>query len=191
MEQAKGDMIMLQSVLRSALRFPALATIVLAAGFGSAGFVPAGAAEEWRTYHNARFGLVVDVPADFQPGMEPANGDGLSFFSPDGHGAITAYGGFWGVTQPDFGAYRSALVTGDRESGLDVTYQETGEDWFVYSGILGGDIVYQRVEIATGCSGDIALHVRLVYPREAKEAWDPVVARAAGSLAAGAGLECD
>src|SRR5581483_97745 len=53
---------------------------------------PAGA-QSWRTYTNARFGTIADVPRDWRAGREPANGDGLEFSSPDRQAVITVSGG--------------------------------------------------------------------------------------------------
>src|SRR5260370_40937678 len=50
-------------------------------------------AQPWRTYGNARFGTIAEVPRDWRAGHEPENGDGLDFTSPDAEATITVSGG--------------------------------------------------------------------------------------------------
>lgn len=46
----------------------------------------------WMRYTNERFGFSADVPAEWYRGCPPLNGDGLSFYSPDGLVSLTFYG---------------------------------------------------------------------------------------------------
>jgi len=46
----------------------------------------------WIRYTNERFGFSADVPAEWYCGCPPLNGDGLSFYSPDGLVSLTFYG---------------------------------------------------------------------------------------------------
>jgi hypothetical protein len=45
---------------------------------------PAAAADDWRTYHNDRYGTTIDYPSVFKPGTPPESDDGLAFTSADG-----------------------------------------------------------------------------------------------------------
>src|SRR3954453_12622693 len=54
---------------------------------------PARAAPGWPVYANPRYGTTLEVPADWRPGREPDNGDGLVFTSPDGAASIRVWGG--------------------------------------------------------------------------------------------------
>ena len=45
-------------------------------------------------YVNVRFGVSVDVPADWRAEAPSANGDGRGFVSPDGAARLLVYGGF-------------------------------------------------------------------------------------------------
>jgi hypothetical protein len=46
---------------------------------------PMGAlADDWRSYHNDRFGTTADVPAAWKMQPPPENDDGRIFVSPDG-----------------------------------------------------------------------------------------------------------
>ena len=65
--------------------------VALAIGLAIAAPASAG---EWRTYTNERFGTTADVPAGWRENPPPANGDGLSFTSPDGAATVAVYGGF-------------------------------------------------------------------------------------------------
>ena len=42
------------------------------------------AADDWRTYHNDRYGTTIEYPDIFKPGTPPDNNDGLEFKSEDG-----------------------------------------------------------------------------------------------------------
>jgi hypothetical protein len=44
---------------------------------------PVGA-DDWRTYHNERYGTTIEYPDYFRAGTPPANSDGLEFKSNDG-----------------------------------------------------------------------------------------------------------
>src|SRR6516225_11896677 len=41
-------------------------------------------ADDWRTYHNDRYGTTIDYPSLFKPGPPPEADDGLKFTSADG-----------------------------------------------------------------------------------------------------------
>lgn len=56
------------------------------------GACPAGAAEEYKTYANARFGYSVEYPDIFWSRFEPDNGDGIKLASANGHSGLAVWG---------------------------------------------------------------------------------------------------
>ena len=82
----------------------------------------------------------------------------------------------------DFDGYRTFALESARESGVEISYERRGPGWFVYSGIAGDTIVYERVEEA--CGGDTIVAIRFDYPKSAKRRWDPIVKHGAASLEA-------
>ncbi len=155
-----------------------LAGAALAALFGSAAM--AGAAD-WRHYVNPRFGVSADIPAaGFTADPPPQNGDGQRWTARSDGGTIAVYGANQ-VVADDFAGYRVFALAAARESGIAVTYERHGADWFVYSGLDGETIVYERVE--SGCAGTIVAAIRFDYPAAAKRRWDTIVKYGAASLA--------
>ena len=142
----------------------------------------------WQSYVNERFGAAADVPADYQAGEPPANGDGLTFTSPDGQASILIWGGLATVTDESFIDYTKRLVSYDRDDGWDVTYSAAKNDWFAFSGSKAERIFYEKVIKA--CNGEIANHVRLEYPSARKKEFDPILAHVANSLRSEKGWQC-
>src|SRR3954471_13483338 len=75
------------------MRSLALTLLAAAAAVLACDLAPAAAAPGWRVYANPRYGTTLEVPADWRPGREPDNGDGLVFTSPDGAASIRVWGG--------------------------------------------------------------------------------------------------
>ena len=59
-------------------------TILMVAAVTQGMAPPAALADDWRTYHNDRYGTTIDYPSAFKPGTPPGNDDGLAFASADG-----------------------------------------------------------------------------------------------------------
>jgi|HubBroStandDraft_4_1064222.scaffolds.fasta_scaffold230407_3 hypothetical protein len=59
-------------------------TILMVAAVTQGLAPPAALADDWRTYHNDRYGTTIDYPSVFKPGTPPGNDDGLAFASADG-----------------------------------------------------------------------------------------------------------
>lgn len=142
----------------------------------------------WQPYVNERFGAAADVPADYSAGDPPANGDGLTFTSPDGAATISIWGALATVTDESFADYATRLVSHDKDDGWDVSYSAGKSDWFAFSGSKGDRIFYEKVIKA--CNGEIANHVRLEYPVARKKEFDPIVAHVAKSLRSEKGWQC-
>ena len=141
-------------------------------------------AASWLIYNNARFGTIADVPArGFTAKPPSANGDGQSWVSDDGLGKILVFGDLV-VTAGTVAAYRQEVLGYARDDGIDIVYNAAKKNWFVYSGFLGKDIVYEKVVITPGCDPMIANHIYLRYPASQKKRYDPIVRHMASSLTA-------
>jgi len=143
--------------------------------------LPAGAAD-WRQYHNPRYGTVADVPASgFIASPASDNGDGQEWVSADGSGQILVFGDLI-VTADTIAAYRRETLGYARDDGVDIVYSAAKKNWFAYSGFLGGDIVYEKVVITSGCDPMIGNHVYFRYPATQKSRYDAIVGHIAASL---------
>ena len=162
----------------------------LAAGMLSLALLQSGAiaADDWQRYTNGRFGTSAEFPAHMLIAeAPPANGSGQSYASSDGLVRISIFGSFL-VLVDDFEAYRQDRLNLAKEGGVEVTYTAGENDWFVYSGLKDGDIVYFKAIPA--CGGEAASHVVLTYPQTQKETMDPVVVRVSKSLRSLPGSDC-
>jgi hypothetical protein len=142
----------------------------------------------WQTYVNERFGAAADIPAEYKQGEAPANDDGRTFTSPDGQAQILVWGALAAVNEESFADYAKRLVSHDKDDGWEIGYSAGKEDWYAFSGSRADRIFYEKVIRA--CDGQIANHVRLEYPKDAKAAFDPVVAHVAKSLRSDKGWQC-
>ncbi len=123
-----------------------LATLSLAI-FATAAVVdgwtrPIAVADDWRTYHNERYGTTIEYPVFFKPGTPPENGDGLAFKSPDS----AEFSVFASYNALDFDlAGLQDFIVKNIEAGEVITYRAHGDDWFVISGTKGTDrLFYER-----------------------------------------------
>lgn len=146
--------------------------------------------DAWTTYVNVRFGTAADVPASgFRANPPPANGDGRSWKSADGRGAIAVFGSFMAVADSVAG-YRQFMLTSAREGGVNVTYNTGRDNWFVYSGLKGGSIVYVKVVVTRPCGTYVANHIHLEYPADQQPYYGPIVKRMSASLRGSSGAPC-
>ncbi len=144
--------------------------------------VPAQAGQ-WLIYNNARYGTSADIPANgFSAEPSAQNGDGQTWVSADGRGRILVFGELV-VTSATLPAYRQQILSYARSDGVDIVYNVAKKNWFVYSGFIGNDIVYEKVLVARGCDPMLAHHVYLKYPISQKKRYDSIVRRVAASLA--------
>src|SRR5689334_10741214 len=124
-----------------------LATLTMAA-VGQLPTSHAALADDWRTYHNDRYGTTIDYPGFFKPGTPREADDGLKFASADGaeFSAFASYNalGF------DLAGFQD-FIKENLATGSVITYQAHGEDWFVISGTQGSDrIFYERHLLSHG-----------------------------------------
>jgi hypothetical protein len=141
-------------------------------------------AENWRAYHNARFGATAAVPADWTMNPPPENDDGRVFVSPDKRAQITISG--IRALEP----YRDAMAAQARPfDGETISYLKRGDRRVVASGAKGDEIFYRK-SILT-CHDTIWNNIYILYPKSDKAKYDKLVARVSASLRAGGGVECD
>ncbi|MCB9992930.1 MAG: hypothetical protein H6873_04645 [Hyphomicrobiaceae bacterium] len=109
-------------------------------------------AQQWTTYHNARYGVTADIPPEFAPsGPEAANSDGLIFRA--SNGLLTVYGAPLGGS---FEAFVEAQIEHDQTyGGWPVSGHTITPDWAEYWGGVGGGSLKVRIEAA--CNGKIAI----------------------------------
>jgi hypothetical protein len=146
---------------------------------------PAALVDDWRTYHNDRYGTTIDYPSVFKPGTPPGNDDGLAFARADG--AEFSVFASYNALDFDLTAFQDFIV---KNLGADavITYRAHGDDWFVISGTRGSDrIFYERHLLSHGkemTEGFVAS-----YPASLKQKYDPIVARMSKSFRAGTGFQ--
>jgi hypothetical protein len=144
----------------------------------------AAAAENWRTYHNDRYGTTIDYPDFFKAAPPPDSNDGRTFNSADGAKFLV----FASYNALDFDlAGFQAFTLKDLPADEVVTYQAHGDDWFVISGTRGGNVFYERHLLSHG--KEMTEGFVISYPASLKSTYDPVAARMAKSFRAGAGFQ--
>ena len=132
----------------------------------------------YRTYHNARFDYSISYPANvLTPQGESENGDGQKFLSKDGRAEMLVYGSNNSLDQTLLQVYESETSRTEHPNRR-VTYRVRRGDWFVVSGIEGGKIFYQKTFLRKG----VFKTFRLEYEEGAKQTFDPITSRIAGSF---------
>jgi serine/threonine-protein kinase len=136
-------------------------------------------AQAWTTYHNPRFGATADVPAGWQPGRPPDNGDGLVFTSPDGAAHLTISGSLnvWDMIEEAMEIYEIG------NAGETVTYTHRESKAVTVSGTKG-DLIFYAKHILS-CRDQVWNSIYLEYPVARKKEFDPLVVHIAHSLRPG------
>jgi serine/threonine-protein kinase len=155
----------------------ALVIIVSAAGPAVSG--------AWQTHVNERFGTTADVPADWQAGEPPANGDGLRFTSPDGSASVTVFGGLQTFDTID----ETVAIYETLEEGEAVTYRHRDDRGLVISGTVGDRIFYRRWILS--CGDAVWNGLSIEYPAAEKGAYDALVTHMSRSLRPGQGWQVE
>ena len=145
---------------------------------GSAAPQPAAVPSEpsYKHYVNRRYGFQVDYPADFIPGRQPANGDGLSFTSPDGQASLNVSAGHIFNTSLQK-AYTNDL---QRVQG-SLGYHTAGDTWYVITWSDARMIHYQKTFILGKTRDDM----RFSYPIQQKGSYENVVSALESSFKSG------
>ncbi len=141
-------------------------------------------ADQWRSYHNDRYGTAIDYPDQFKPEPPPDADDGRKF--KDAQGAEFAVYASYNALDFDLAKYQD-FVLKNLDPGQVVTYQAHDGNWFVISGTKGDSIFYQRHLLSHG--GQMTEAFSITYPAAAKLSYDPLVARMAKSLRPGKGFQ--
>lgn len=137
-------------------------------------------AENWRSYHNDRFGTTADVPVGWKMEPPPANDDGRIFTSPDGRVELIVNGMFAGVADPDELGSRLKPMEGET-----ITYKQRMGNWVVVSGTKGDKIFYRKTLLT--CRKTVANNISIEYPAAEKEKYNALVAHVGASLKPGKG----
>jgi hypothetical protein len=141
-------------------------------------------ADDWRLYQNDRYGTTVEYPPIFKPLPPPDSDDGRRFESADG--ADFAVFASYNAEDFDVAGYRNFVVK-NLDAGAVVTYQASGDDWFVISGTKGDSIFYDRYLLTHRKQMTEGLVIN--YPAKLKQTYDPIVARMAKSFRPGTGFQ--
>jgi hypothetical protein len=131
----------------------------------------------WQTYINDRFGVSFEFPADiFEPQAAPDNGDGRSFRSDSATLQIVA---FHNIDDQSLAEFRRELLAGDGYE--EVTYNPSGETWFVLSGFRGDNIFYEKYLF----NDDVVSVFGIEFPTDEKPYYAPIIERIEDSFEAG------
>ncbi len=143
----------------------------------------AAGAAGWQTYVNDRFGSTADIPAGWQAGTPPENGDGLEFTSPDGKATLIVSGGLnvWDRLDEAFAIF---ATPGEGET---ITYRHQDRRSIVVSGTRADHIFYRKSILS--CHGTVWNSIALDYPAAQKQAFDQIVGHVAASLRPGPSVQ--
>lgn len=132
----------------------------------------------WTSYENTRFGTRVSYPSNLFRELEaPSNNDGRSFKGIRGSHSFLVFGqhnvqslGIQGLIDQDksLGGYDT------------VTYEKTGDGWYVLSGFKGRDISYRKVILDT--QNEVFHVLEITYPKALKKQFGSVVIDMAASF---------
>jgi len=137
-------------------------------------------AQDWRSYHNDRFGPTADYPAGWTMAPAPENNDGRRFTAPDGDAFVIVSGHFALDSRTEEMA--RAAEAGDGET---VTYSAKGGNWVVVSGFRGDRIFYRKSLLS--CGDQVWNNLYVEYPARDKARFDRLVSHMAASLRPGEG----
>jgi hypothetical protein len=162
------------------IEFPAIFLPALLVGLLLVASAREGSAESWKLYLNARFGTAAEYPAErFRPENPPENGDGQSFTAKDG--ATLAIFASLNVEDDTPASYEAFLRSGSSDYS-EVTLRTSGSNWLVLSGYRGASIFYEKYIFTKRKDADLIHAFVITYGRDAKAAYDPIVARMARTL---------
>ena len=141
---------------------------------------------EYMSYHNDRFGYTIEYPDFLTPGIVPDNGAGRTFESADGLVKLTASGSHAPGALEDtdtLDGYYSFI-----KSNLDYTptYEAKKEDNFIFTGIKGDKIIYERHYMKDDLTENCFY---LEYPVSQKEKFDSIVEHIVDTFETGTGWD--
>lgn len=141
---------------------------------------------QYRVYTNARYGFSVPYPDFLIPQPEADNGDGRVFISQDGMVTMTAWGSHTpSVIQenPTLDTYYDFIIS---DLDYEPTYKTKGENFFVFSGYKGNNIVYQRHTLKSDGTENVLI---LEYPIEQKKRFNDITTYVSMNMKTGVGVD--
>lgn len=136
-------------------------------------------------YLNARFNYEVSYPSFLAPQGEPTNGDGQSFIGKEG--TLTVWGSFFPNLdsqqsddnyniKDEFNFEKAEL----HHQGYALGYSVLKADWFVITAADDNKVIYFKKIAVKPCG--IHIYLKLIYPKQDKAYWDPLVTRISHSF---------
>lgn len=153
---------------------------------GLAGIAHAQVSTGWVEHRNDKYGFSLEYPGDiFKLERTTEAGDGHAFVSEDGKarllvGALENTSGFTTASYQNHIAQQSY-------GKFNVSYRPIGKSWFALSGEGNDQIFYEKVIFT--CSGRMITSFAMIYSRDRRDEFDPLVERIEESFRAGA--SCD
>ena len=141
----------------------------------------------WSTFHNDKFGLSLDYPANIFVDQRTSEArDGDLFVTSDQRAKLLI--GALENTEAHTPASYQKFIERQSYPGLLVDYAPRGRTWSVLSGTLGDTMVYEKVMFT--CEGRVINSFALVYPIAERDFYDPIVEGIEDSFRPGA-ESCD
>lgn len=122
-----------------------------------------------RPYVNGRYGYRIDLPASFEAGPEPANGDGQTFWDPASSMVVSVWGSN-NVFAEDAQTFMEDCGASAKVDG----YEASGDGWFVSSWREGDQIEYVKGFVG---EGSVCI-VRFSYSTDERDAGAAFLERA-------------
>ncbi|MFB5190725.1 hypothetical protein [Alicyclobacillus fastidiosus] len=130
---------------------------------------------DYVSYTNPRFGFSLSVPAAYQKGQTPADGDGQGWSTNNNSMTVRAFAQY-NVEHTTVKSMAASLTANEQ-----VTYQQSGSNWCVVSGYQGSNIVYQKVYV-----GRTNLYeLQIQYPKSEQSQYGGVTSAIANSFQPG------
>lgn len=123
--------------------------------------------EGYTTYTNGRFGFSVAYPSEFLLSEQSDNGSGASFVN-DSTEDISI--NTWGQNNTNGETAQSALSRLEDSIGIE-GYTAVGDNWFVYSYEINGEVVYLKEYVGAGS----IVGMSITYPRSMSSEGDRMV----------------
>jgi len=154
--------------------------------WGFAGPARAQPVGDWVEHRNDKFGFSLKYPGEvFKLERTTEAGDGHAFVSADGKARLLV-GALENTSSFTSAGYQDHLAQ-QSYGKYNVTYRPLGKSWFALSGEGNGEIFYEKVIFS--CSGRLISSFAMIYPKERRDVFDPLVERIEDSFQAGAA--CD
>jgi len=129
-------------------------------------------ANQWASYVNNRYGVIVEYPADlFEIQPPPPDNAGRDFTAEKTGARFSVYS--------HANALDASLQELQAEDVLDIgdgmAVKNNGADWYQVTATKGADTILRRVLLSEG--GSMVHRLEIAYPKAAAPAFGPVVAR--------------